>query len=195
MCAVIGSRMCWCKIQAQPHTCLPRTRCHETPEHISLAFGVVLILHVYRSSLLFSLLWELKNEQGGQESKLQGPGGTVGESHGSSPDMRQTRSCHQGVGDTVLGRGQLSGEAECNEASEWGRKVTFLLLLPHLSPAALLAWGTGGCGVHGSLSWAHYPMCLSAVGVTQTLNLDSICANTWLALEPCSLPGRQKPWV
>lgn len=58
----------------------------------------------------------------------------MGESHGSSPDRRQTWSCHQGPAGITLETRKLSEEAVVKH-----RKVVFLLLLPHPSPAAMLA--------------------------------------------------------
>lgn len=81
------------------------------------------------------------------------------------------------------------GRLEWNKAPDVGRKVIFLMLFPHLSPAVMFAWGTWNCGVDGPLSWACCPRCLSAAGVMQTFNLGSIYANAWLVLEHCSLQG------
>lgn len=113
----------WCKIPAQHGThCPPASpvKCLGLyPWHLRTMEQIPHLV-CCQSSLLFSLLWENKNEQWGQGSKLQGPGGTVGESHGFSPDMRQTQSSHQGTAEILPGRGQLFGEVKVNSKPQSG---------------------------------------------------------------------------
>lgn len=129
---------CWCKIQAPAHhpvlldawACIPDTW---------WPWSRFLVLLVCQSSLLFSLPWEKKSEQRGQGSKLQGPGGTVSESHGSSPDMRQTQSCHQDAAEIMPGRGQLSGEAHVKRSPRVAKESDFLAAASSSKPC---------CGAH-----------------------------------------------
>ena len=58
----------------------------------------------------------------------------MGESHGSSPDTRQTRLCHQSAAEIILGRGQLSGEGEVKQSPRVGKESDFLAAVSSSEP-------------------------------------------------------------
>ena len=62
----------------------------------------------------------------------------MGESHGSSPDTRQTQSRHQAAAEIMPGMGQLSGEAEVKQSPRVGKESGFLIqALVRCSPEGL----------------------------------------------------------
>lgn len=118
----------WCEIPGQHCTCCPLDSPVKLlglyPWHLVTMKQIPLLVHC-QSSLLSSLSWENKNEQWGQGSKPQDPGGIVGESHGWSPDMRQTKSSHQGTAEILPGGRQLFGEVKGNSKPQSGERRWF----------------------------------------------------------------------